>query len=156
MATGIIIVTSSGYRSGMLLHYFAGKMQFLRSIFSSTRGISTIVPTNHPNPGNFANRPKYEMREIARKGGQKGGKAKGVGGFHDMDPKKQVKFSRGYVYLDLIDADDLFIVESMRLRLWVVGRYTKQKNREVIIRGEGEGGIHHMQRRGLEVNKLHS
>lgn len=45
----------------------------------------------HPNPGNFANRSKEEMTEIGRKGGQKGGRARGVGGFHDMDPDKQVR-----------------------------------------------------------------
>ncbi|KAL1981554.1 hypothetical protein VTN96DRAFT_2433 [Rasamsonia emersonii] len=54
---------------------------------------TTITPPTkqykHPNPGNFINRPKDEMREIARKGGQKGGKARGVGGFHNMDPGKQ-------------------------------------------------------------------
>ncbi|PCH07793.1 Hypothetical protein PENO1_009780 [Penicillium occitanis (nom. inval.)] len=43
----------------------------------------------HPNPGNFANRPKDELREIGKKGGQKGGRATGVGGFHNMDPGKQ-------------------------------------------------------------------
>lgn len=48
-------------------------------------------PQQHPNPGNFINRPKDEMRKIARKGGQKGGKARGVGGFHNMDPGKQVR-----------------------------------------------------------------
>ncbi|EED18021.1 conidiation-specific protein Con-10, putative [Talaromyces stipitatus ATCC 10500] len=45
--------------------------------------------THHPNPGNFANRPKEELREISKRGGQKGGRATGVGGFHDMDPQKQ-------------------------------------------------------------------
>ncbi|OKL64005.1 hypothetical protein UA08_00350 [Talaromyces atroroseus] len=43
----------------------------------------------HPNPGNFVNRPKDELREIGKKGGQKGGRATGSGGFHDMDPVKQ-------------------------------------------------------------------
>ncbi|KAL1991939.1 hypothetical protein VTN49DRAFT_5247 [Thermomyces lanuginosus] len=43
----------------------------------------------HPNPGNFQNRPREEVQEIARKGGRKGGKAKGTGGFHNMDPNKQ-------------------------------------------------------------------
>jgi general stress protein YciG len=38
------------------------------------------------NPGNFANRPKEEVSEIARKGGQSSG-----GGFASMDPDKQVR-----------------------------------------------------------------
>ncbi|RHZ68189.1 hypothetical protein CDV55_106720 [Aspergillus turcosus] len=51
---------------------------------------------HHPNPGNFANRPKEELSEIGRKGGRKGGRAKGVGGFHNMDPEKQHEIaSRG-------------------------------------------------------------
>ncbi|KAH8553393.1 putative conidiation-specific protein (Con-10) [Umbelopsis sp. PMI_123] len=37
------------------------------------------------NPGNFANRPKEEVREIARKGGQ----SSHTGGFASMDPEKQ-------------------------------------------------------------------
>ncbi|KAF7723125.1 hypothetical protein EC973_002355 [Apophysomyces ossiformis] len=41
--------------------------------------------TQNPNPGNFANRPKEEVRNIASKGGQM---AEG-GGFADMDPEKQ-------------------------------------------------------------------
>lgn len=44
----------------------------------------------HPNPANFANRSKEEMSKIGHRGGKKGGKARGVGGFHDMDPEKQV------------------------------------------------------------------
>lgn len=54
------------------------------------RNMST--PSNHPNPGNFANRPREEVSEIGRKGGSKGGKARGVGGFHNMDPEKQAWF----------------------------------------------------------------
>jgi len=46
--------------------------------------------SHHPNPGNFANRPREQLSEAGRKGGKKGGKARGVGGFHDMDPEKQV------------------------------------------------------------------
>ncbi|CDM35837.1 hypothetical protein DTO013E5_5359 [Penicillium roqueforti] len=44
---------------------------------------------HHPNPGNFSNRPKQELSEIGHKGGKKGGKATGVGGFHNMDSEKQ-------------------------------------------------------------------
>lgn len=39
------------------------------------------------NPGNFANRPHEEVEEIARKGGQ----SSHQGGFHHMDPDKQVR-----------------------------------------------------------------
>ena len=52
-------------------------------------GVATATP-KHPNPGNFANRSREEMSEIGHRGGKKGGKAKGVGGFHNMDPEKQV------------------------------------------------------------------
>ncbi|KAF8425889.1 putative conidiation-specific expression protein [Tirmania nivea] len=37
------------------------------------------------NPGNFANRPKEEVREVA----SKGGRASHSGGFASMDPDKQ-------------------------------------------------------------------
>ncbi|CAI7675690.1 unnamed protein product [Penicillium discolor] len=46
-------------------------------------------PPHHPNPGNFSNRPREELSEIGHKGGKKGGKATGVGGFRNMDPEKQ-------------------------------------------------------------------
>ena len=42
--------------------------------------------TGNTNPGNFANRPKEEVSEIAKKGGQ----ASHEGGFASMDPEKQV------------------------------------------------------------------
>ncbi|KAJ5196844.1 hypothetical protein N7449_007323 [Penicillium cf. viridicatum] len=54
--------------------------------------VATAPPPNrphHPNPGNFSNRPREELSEIGHKGGKKGGKATGVGGFHNMDPEKQ-------------------------------------------------------------------
>ncbi|CAM1507496.1 Fc.00g071370.m01.CDS01 [Cosmosporella sp. VM-42] len=41
--------------------------------------------TDNTNPGNFANRPKEEVQEIASKGGQ----ASHSGGFASMDPDKQ-------------------------------------------------------------------
>lgn len=41
------------------------------------------------NPGNFANRPKEEVQDIASKGGQ----ASHKGGFASMDPDKQVSQS---------------------------------------------------------------
>ena len=41
--------------------------------------------TDNTNPGNFANRPKEEVQEIASKGGQAS-----KGGFASMDPEKQV------------------------------------------------------------------
>ncbi|CAG9980470.1 unnamed protein product [Clonostachys byssicola] len=40
---------------------------------------------DNQNPGNFANRPKEEVKEIASKGGQSSHK----GGFASMDPDKQ-------------------------------------------------------------------
>ncbi|KAL7921006.1 hypothetical protein ACQKWADRAFT_296640 [Trichoderma austrokoningii] len=40
---------------------------------------------DNDNPGNFANRPKEEVRNIASKGGQ----ASHSGGFASMDPDKQ-------------------------------------------------------------------
>ncbi|KAB2569129.1 hypothetical protein BFW01_g11807 [Lasiodiplodia theobromae] len=41
--------------------------------------------TDNTNPGNFANRSKDEVRDIASKGGQ----ASHQGGFASMDPDKQ-------------------------------------------------------------------
>ena len=41
--------------------------------------------SEHPNPGNFLNRPKEEVSEIGRRGGQQS-----HAGFAKMDPKKQV------------------------------------------------------------------
>lgn len=55
----------------------------------NVRGMATPAHPN-PNPGNFANRPRHEVSEIGRKGGEKGGRARGVGGFHNMDPEKRV------------------------------------------------------------------
>ncbi|KAG7126355.1 Conidiation-specific protein 10 like [Verticillium longisporum] len=43
--------------------------------------------TDNRNPGNFANRPKEEVQEIASKGGQ----SSHEGGFASMDAEKQVK-----------------------------------------------------------------
>ncbi|KAM0417352.1 hypothetical protein ACHAPT_012668 [Fusarium lateritium] len=40
--------------------------------------------TENTNPGNFANRPKEEVQEIASKGGKAS-----AGGFASMDPDKQ-------------------------------------------------------------------
>lgn len=42
--------------------------------------------TGNTNPGNFANRPKEEVSEIAKKGGQSSHES----GFASMDPDKQV------------------------------------------------------------------
>jgi hypothetical protein len=42
--------------------------------------------SGNTNPGNFANRPKEEVKEIASKGGH----ASHSGGFASMDPEKQV------------------------------------------------------------------
>ena len=44
--------------------------------------------TGNTNPGNFANRPKEEVSEIAKKGGE----SSHQGGFASMDPDKQVNF----------------------------------------------------------------
>ena len=41
--------------------------------------------TDNQNPGNFANRPKEEVQNIASKGGQSS-----AGGFASMDADKQV------------------------------------------------------------------
>lgn len=43
--------------------------------------------TDNTNPGNFANRPKEEVSEIAKKGGE----SSHTGGFASMDPDKQVR-----------------------------------------------------------------
>jgi hypothetical protein len=61
------------------------------SVGLSGRSVATAAPSHaHPNPGNFANRSHDELSAMGQKGGKKGGKARGVGGFHNMDTKKQV------------------------------------------------------------------
>ncbi|KAJ5586138.1 hypothetical protein N7450_005925 [Penicillium hetheringtonii] len=60
-----------------------------RVINGYSHGVATAAPNRHPNPSNFANRPQEVLSEIGRRGGKRGGKAKGVGGFHNMDPEKQ-------------------------------------------------------------------
>lgn len=45
--------------------------------------------TDNPNPGNFANRPKEEVQDIASKGGHSSHHS----GFASMDPDKQVSQS---------------------------------------------------------------
>lgn len=59
-------------------------------VVGNRHGVATAAHGRHPNPGNFANRSREEMSAIGHRGGKKGGKARGVGGFHDMDPEKQV------------------------------------------------------------------
>ncbi|KAJ5099586.1 hypothetical protein N7532_006587 [Penicillium argentinense] len=51
--------------------------------------IATAAPGPHPNSGNFANQPREVLSEIGHRGGKQGGKARGVGGFHNMDPEKK-------------------------------------------------------------------
>jgi general stress protein YciG len=46
--------------------------------------------TENTNPGNFANRPKEEVQNIAKKGGE----ASHSGGFTSMDADKQVCVSQ--------------------------------------------------------------
>ncbi|KAG5808072.1 hypothetical protein H9Q74_014449 [Fusarium xylarioides] len=45
-----------------------------------------MTGTDNTNPGNFANRPKEEVQEIA----SKGGKSSHSGGFASMDADKHV------------------------------------------------------------------
>lgn len=54
------------------------------------RRVATAAHPHHPNPGNFSNRSREELASMGHRGGKKGGKTRGVGGFHDMDPEKQV------------------------------------------------------------------
>jgi general stress protein YciG len=42
--------------------------------------------TDNSNPGNFSNRPREEVQNIGKKGGQ----SSRSGGFASMDPSKQV------------------------------------------------------------------
>lgn len=41
---------------------------------------------SNTNPGNFANRPHEEVENLAKQGGR----SSHEGGFHNMDPNKQV------------------------------------------------------------------
>lgn len=54
--------------------------------------------TDNTNPGNFANRPKEEVRNIASKGGQ----SSHSGGFASMDADKQVRPASRFVQNDLV------------------------------------------------------
>ncbi|RHZ56682.1 KGG domain-containing protein [Aspergillus thermomutatus] len=77
-------------------HLLSNRLGRSTSLWRTTTARVATEAHHHPNPGNFANRPKEELSEIGRKGGRKGGKAKGVGGFHNMDPEKQHEIaSRG-------------------------------------------------------------
>lgn len=118
--------------------YLQSSMQrFLpRSTFSATRSrglpASNLCRFHHPNPGNFQNRSKEQMSNIGRKGGRKGGKARGVGGFKSMDPEKQVRIS--YFVLKacrmregLIFAILLFSMPSLLEEAMLLGNpYTRQ------------------------------
>lgn len=68
--------------------------------------------TGNTNPGNFANRPKEEVSEIAKKGGQ----ASHEGGFASMDPEKQVISMPSSSNFSKIDADN---VHRRKLHPWV-------------------------------------
>jgi Stress-induced bacterial acidophilic repeat motif len=48
------------------------------------------MPTNNPNPGNFANRPKEEVKAIASKGGKSGTENKGFAS-QNYDNEKHVR-----------------------------------------------------------------
>lgn len=50
------------------------------------------MPTDNPNPGNFANRSKEEVQAIASKGGQTNPENKGFAS-ENYDPEKQVSRS---------------------------------------------------------------
>lgn len=39
---------------------------------------------------------------MGHRGGKKGGKARGTGGFHGMDPKKQVRFETDIRTLEIV------------------------------------------------------
>lgn len=58
-------------------------------------------PTSNENPGNFANRTKEEVQDIASKGGQ----SSHSGGFASMDPDKQVNMphDKPYVRRNFVD-----------------------------------------------------
>ncbi len=47
------------------------------------------MPTNNSNPGNFANRPKDELKKISRRGGMAGSENKGFAS-RKYDEGKQV------------------------------------------------------------------
>ena len=56
------------------------------------------MPTNNSNPGNFANRPKEEVRAIASKGGRSGTENKGFAS-EKYDDEKQVSHTWGHSIL---------------------------------------------------------
>ena len=78
-------------KSTIMQRYFPRQIPFINHIsnpmvVSLARRFATAP---HPNPGNFANRPKDKIARAGRKGGRKGGKAH-TGSFQSMDPEKQV------------------------------------------------------------------
>ena len=68
--------------------------------------------TGNTNPGNFANRPKEEVVEIAKKGGQ----ASHGGGFASMDPEKQVISIPSSSNISEIDVENVY---RRKLHPWV-------------------------------------
>jgi general stress protein YciG len=70
---------------------YSNQLFFLEQSQSITRPKPTttskpIIMASNDNPGNFANRPKEEVQNIAKKGGE----SSHSGGFASMDADKQV------------------------------------------------------------------
>lgn len=65
--------------------------------------LTTHASTTNTNPGNFANRPKEEMREIASKGGRASS-----GGFASMDPEKQVS-THTSIWCEFVQRDNFLV-----------------------------------------------
>lgn len=64
----------------------SNNQSYTQTISQRSIDTSTMSSTGNTNPGNFANRPKEEVSEIAKKGGE----SSHQGGFASMDPDKQV------------------------------------------------------------------
>ena len=80
--------------------------------------------TGNTNPGNFANRPKEEVSEIAKKGGE----SSHQGGFASMDPDKQVTY---LMHLPSLAVSVTNSTCRRRLHQWVVKHQVAHSKREV-------------------------
>ncbi|KAJ5495226.1 hypothetical protein N7539_000342 [Penicillium diatomitis] len=108
--------------------------------------VVTAPPPKHPNPSNFANRSREEMSKIGHRGGKKSGKARGVGGFHDMDPEKQVgqpdSVGQSY-YIERPAIRDLATKHAIASRGGRAARKVAEQSSEALGQSQSSGAQKH-------------